>query len=121
MINCNFPFTRIRITKSSYDILQILVNDLTLWQPKNSGAADDFNYNEQASHFNLAGNYDIKSQPDSIYGVNSYTSENSEMRMKLEGSVMESRMDMSVPLRPSLASVVIFMTNGNIKILFSLI
>ena len=112
MINCNFPFTRVRITKSSYDILQILINDLTLWQPKNSGATDDFNSNEQANYFNVTGNYDIRSQPDSVYGMNSYSSENSEMRMKLEGSIMGSRMDISTPLRPSLASVVVFMTNG---------
>jgi hypothetical protein len=112
VINCNFPFTRIRITKSSYDILQTLVNDLTLWQPKNSGVTDDFNYNERDSRFNLTGNYDIKSQPDSIYEINSYYSENSEMRAKLEESVMESRTDISVPSKPSLASVVIIMMNG---------
>ncbi|RIA97429.1 hypothetical protein C1645_280628 [Glomus cerebriforme] len=118
VINCNFPYARVRMTKSSYDILQILLNDLTLWQPKRSDDINDFNSNEQANYFNMTGNYDIKSQPDSIYGMNSYISENSEMRMKLEGSFMGSRMDMSMPLRPSLASVVVFITNVEIVILY---
>lgn len=105
MINCNFPHTRVRLTKSSFDILQILLNDLTLWQPKNSVDTNDFS-NEQDSHFNMAGNY----QSDSIYGMNSYNSESSEMRMRFEGgSFMGSRME---PLRPSLASVVVFITKG---------
>lgn len=109
MINCNFPHTRVRLTKSSFDILQIMLNDLTLWQPKNSVDANDFDSNEQDSHFNMAGNY----QSDSIYGMNSYNSESSEMRMRFEGgSFMGSQ---SMPLRPSLASVVVFIAKGMYK------
>ncbi|GBC00239.1 hypothetical protein RclHR1_00380007 [Rhizophagus clarus] len=111
VINCNFPHTRVRLTKSSFDILQILLNDLTLWQPKNSVDTNDFS-NEQDNHFNMAGNY----QSDSIYGMNSY---NSESSMRFEGgSFMGSRMDMSMPLRPSLASVVVFITKVEIAILY---
>jgi hypothetical protein len=115
VINCNFPHTRVRLTKSSSDILQILLNDLTLWQPKSSVDTNDFDSNEQDSHFNMAGNY----HSDSIYGMNSYNSESSEMRMRFEGgSFMGSRMDM--PLRPSLASVVVFITKGIHKFLTQL-
>jgi len=89
------------MTKSSYDILQILLNDLTLWEPKNSNAI-----NEQV---NIAGIYDTKSQSDQD-GADSYDSENPEMKLKPEGSFMSSRM-----LRPSLASVVVFMTKSIYK------
>ncbi|CAG8714218.1 13350_t:CDS:2, partial [Funneliformis caledonium] len=104
VINCSFPLTRVRVTKSSFDILQILLNDLVLWQPKNNSAA-----NEQVNHVNLAESYDYRSyQP--VYGMDSYDSENHEMRMRPEGSFMGSRMDISIPSRPSLASIVVFMT-----------
>ncbi|CAG8678760.1 15250_t:CDS:10, partial [Funneliformis mosseae] len=100
VINCSFPLTRVRVTKSSFDILQILLNDLVLWQPKNNSAA-----NEQVNHVNLAESYDYRSyQP--VYGMDSYDSENHEMRMRPEGSFMGSRMDISIPSRPSLASIV---------------
>ncbi|CAB4397789.1 unnamed protein product [Rhizophagus irregularis] len=112
VINCNFPHTRVRLTKSSFDILQIMLNDLTLWQPKNSVDANDFDSNEQDSHFNMAGNY----QSDSIYGMNSYNSESSEMRMRFEGgSFMGSQ---SMPLRPSLASIVVFIAKVEVVILY---
>ncbi|CAI2167831.1 9475_t:CDS:10 [Funneliformis geosporum] len=108
VINCSFPLTRVRVTKSSFDVLQILLNDLVLWQPKNSGAA-----NEQDNHVNLAGSYDYRPyQP--VYGMDSYDSEN---HMRTEGSFMGSRMDMSIPSRPSLASIVVFMTKIEVVIL----
>ncbi|CAG8498680.1 19084_t:CDS:10 [Rhizophagus irregularis] len=74
--------------------------------------ANDFDSNEQDSHFNMAGNY----QSDSIYGMNSYNSESSEMRMRFEGgSFMGSQ---SMPLRPSLASVVVFIAKVEVVILY---
>lgn len=113
MINCNFPLIRIRMTKSAYDTLQMLLNDLSIWRPKNSSANDKFISSPPppVNRLNFAG-YTNKTQHDTLSGLDSYDSEDFELRRRFEGDLFSSSVDSSIPIRPSLASVVIFVTNG---------
>ncbi|CAG8497159.1 7566_t:CDS:10 [Diversispora eburnea] len=119
VINCNFPTVRTRMTKSAYDTLQILLNDLAIWQPKNNSTSDKFTSSPPPSvnRSNFSG-YANKAQRDTLYdGLDSYDSEDFELRRKFEGDLFNSRVDSAQPLRPSLASVVVFMTNVEFVIL----
>ncbi|CAG8437791.1 15278_t:CDS:10 [Acaulospora morrowiae] len=99
VIHCNFPLVRIRMTKSSYDTLQILLNDLSVWQPKSSSITSE-NFGSRppppVNHANFVGGYTNKSH-DTFSGSNLYDSE-----------LLNSRV---LPLRPSLASIIIAMTS----------
>ncbi|RIB23489.1 hypothetical protein C2G38_843653 [Gigaspora rosea] len=121
VINCNFPFIRVRLTKSVYDKFQILLNDLSIWQPKNNDSGNnDIPSTPPVSRVNVMSGYEPKSHQDKTYGMDSHESEDSEIKRRLEASILGSRMDDTLPLRPSLASLVVFITNVEVIILHEL-
>ncbi|CAG8532578.1 11151_t:CDS:10 [Dentiscutata erythropus] len=118
VINCNFPLIRVRLTKSIFDKFQILLNDLSIWQPKNNNSGNnEISSTPPIAHVNVMGGYEAKSHQDKTYGIDSHESEDSEIKRRLEASILGSRMDDTLPLRPSLASLVVFITNVEVIIL----
>ncbi|CAG8442536.1 10645_t:CDS:10 [Acaulospora colombiana] len=100
VIHCNLPLIRARMTKSSFDTLQILLNDLSIWQPKRNSAASE-NFAPPPPPINYSRGYTNKAHQDTLYGLN-------------YSELINSRV---LPLRPSLASVVIAMISVEFVIL----
>ena len=103
MITCNFPKTRVQTNKSQFDRLQILLNDLTIWQQKFSIIDDhDNNQNKSTNDIGFMDNN----------GTSIHDSEDFGTRKKSESKSFRAHGDTNMSLKPSFASLVIFMTNG---------
>ncbi|CAG8513464.1 3493_t:CDS:10, partial [Scutellospora calospora] len=88
-----------------------------IFQPKNNiSGVNENSSSPPATHLNATGGYGLKFNHDKTYGMDSYESEDSEMKRRLESSILGSRMDNTLPLRPSLASLVVFITNVEVTI-----
>lgn len=105
--------------KIQFDRLQILLNDLSIWQPKISVNDDEivasYNNNHIKSTFNtqFRNNNNSRLENNELpYGSNMYDSDDFDMRRKLESEFIGARGDTNVSLKPSLASLVVSMTNG---------
>ncbi|CAG8459179.1 6978_t:CDS:10 [Ambispora leptoticha] len=129
VLNCYFPVTRVRISKSLYDTLQILLNDLSLWQPNftksattttisGSSSNDDNNNTNALSHSMYKSNMFVSDGfNENIRQNNDYIGSNSEMRRRMGGGSIDGSEGNFNIVKPSLASLVVLMANVEIDIL----
>ncbi|KAG9306596.1 hypothetical protein G9A89_004793 [Geosiphon pyriformis] len=119
VFNCYFPMTRVRIAKTSYDALQILLNDLALWQPKftTPNKADLATFSLPKNSNAMSCVFDDPSQGDNSNENDSYDEDDMEMRRRMEGGFIDVREESMVPMKPSLASVVVLLANAEIGII----
>jgi len=101
VFNCFFPFTRAHITKHSYDTLLILLNDLSIWQQRNTSSSLTPTESTFASfETNIPQNVgfeDISLNEDTL-----------EQRQRAGGEFIGIASD----VKPSLASLVVSTANG---------
>ncbi|CAG8460243.1 5160_t:CDS:10 [Ambispora gerdemannii] len=126
VLNCSFPVIRIRISKSLYDALQILLNDLSLWQPSfTKPSTTTATISDNNDNTNTLSHSMYKSNAFVADGFNenmqqsddSYDENDPALRRRMEGGFIDERRGNVNVVKPSLASLVVLMANVEIDIL----
>ncbi|CAJ0907020.1 16048_t:CDS:10 [Entrophospora sp. SA101] len=112
------------MNKTQFDRLQILFNDLSIWQPNISVNDDEVVASYNSDHIKSTFNTQFRNNNNSRlennelpYGSSMYDLDDFDMRRKLESEFIGARSDTNVSLKPSLASLVVSMTNVEISLL----